>query len=264
MPADLPIAVVTVCRDPGDAIAVTAASVAAQSAPLRWIVIDGASGDGTPGRLRALPRPPDLLRSEPDRGIADAFNKGLALAGDAAVLYLNAGDAFSGPVALATLAAGWKRDRHRWICAAITVTDPHGQALGSRGPRPGSSARSLVDRGNRIVHPAVLAEAMLLRDLGGFDLDYRLSMDYELWLRLIAAGHQPQIVDMVVADFALGGTSGEVLARWREDRRARRRHRLSAGTLSESWLAVGAWARWLARPLRDWPLAWRLNRGAGW
>lgn len=260
----MPLAVVTVCRDPGDSVLATAASIAAQTLPLRWIVVDGASRDGTPERLRALARPPDALISEADAGIADAFNKGLTMAGGDEVLFLNAGDAFVRPEALADLARAWDRPRYRWVAGGVLVCDAQGRELGIRTPDPGVPPRRLVARGNRIPHPAVLAEAGFLRRLGGFDQSYRYAMDYEMWLRAIADGQPPQIVDLVVARFALGGRSGDVRARLAEDRRARQAYKLSDGLLAEAWLATGAWARMLAAPLRRSAWAYRLNRRLGW
>jgi GT2 family glycosyltransferase len=256
--------VVTICRNPGTTIDRTATSIATQTTPLHWIVIDGVSNDGTPDRLRGLPRPPDVLISEPDRGIADAFNKGLALTGERAVLFLNAGDAFADPTVLTDLVGSWDRQHHRWIAGGILVQAADGQPLGVRQPPLGGNPRALVARGNRIPHPAVLADATLLRAVGGFDPTYRYAMDYDLWLRLVAAGHAPQVVARTVATFTLGGVSGDIRGRLREDRQARCRHGLSDGLAAEAWLTLGAWARILAAPMLRQPWAYRLNRALGW
>lgn len=258
------LAVITICRDPGEAVLATAASIAAQTAPLRWIVVDGASRDGTPQRLRGLARPPDILASEADAGIGDAFNKGLAMADGDEVLFLNAGDRFAAPGALADLAAAWDRGRFRWVVGGIAIADAGGRRLGIRRPRADLPARALVARGNRIPHPAVLAPAPFLRGLGGFDPGFRYAMDYDLWLRAISAGHAPQVAEVVVAEFALGGRSGDVLGRLREDRQARRASGLSDGVLAEAWLTMGGWARVAARPLRGCAWAYRINRRLGW
>ncbi len=90
--------IITVCRNAADTIAATIASVDAQTCRLyEHIVVDGASTDST---LDVLERYPSSLRrviSEPDKGIYDAMNKGLAQASGDYVLFLNAGDAFHSP-----------------------------------------------------------------------------------------------------------------------------------------------------------------------
>jgi glycosyltransferase involved in cell wall biosynthesis len=57
-----------------------------------WIVIDGGSDDGTVAFLAEHDDIIDYWLSEPDRGIYDAMNKGIAAATGHYVLHLNAGD----------------------------------------------------------------------------------------------------------------------------------------------------------------------------
>lgn len=230
------IDVLTICRNPGNSILRTALSIAEQTHPCRWVVIDGASKDGTTDLLRQLNRPPDLLISEPDTGIADAFNKALAQATGDAVLFLNAGDAFTDAQALQALSDAWDTTRHRWITGGAEVRREDESLLFSRCP-PGNDARSLVQRGCRIWHAATLCQTSLLHEVGGFDTSFRSSMDYELWLRLFARDHQPQIYPHNVARFYVGGTSAHLGRRLAEDRRARALH----GQLGR------------------WPLEWRLS-----
>jgi len=258
------ICIVTVCRNPGLSILDTAASIAAQTHALRWIVIDGISHDGTQERLRALPRPPDSLISEPDQGIADAFNKGLLAAGNHDVLFLNAGDALIGTTHLEQLARTWDRTAYPWIIGHILVTTPVGSRLVKRGPPAAVAPLRLVDRGNLIPHPAVLAPASLLLEQGGFDITLKYAMDYDLWARLIVRGFTPQISDIVITSFPLGGRSSNVSARVGEDMFVRRRNGVSAGFVAECWLNIGGVARLVAAPLRDSAWAYRLNRWIGW
>ncbi len=65
---------------------------ACQDERLELIVIDGGSDDGTVELLRDSNDSIDYWISEPDQGIYDAMNKGLAAASGDYVLHLNAGD----------------------------------------------------------------------------------------------------------------------------------------------------------------------------
>lgn len=65
---------------------------AADSPELEIVVIDGGSTDGTVELLQALAPRLAFWISEPDKGIYDAMNKGIAAARGAYVLHLNAGD----------------------------------------------------------------------------------------------------------------------------------------------------------------------------
>ncbi|MBU6193180.1 MAG: glycosyltransferase, partial [Bacteroidetes bacterium] len=93
------ISVITVTYNPGDLLEPTMQSVLEQvGVRVDYVVVDGASKDGTAERLRAFGEKVQggslVYRwvSEPDRGLYDAMNKGLAMATGDYVLFLNAGD----------------------------------------------------------------------------------------------------------------------------------------------------------------------------
>ena len=89
------LAIITITRNDLAGLRRTLASVEAQTTPPaeHWI-IDGASTDGTREFLAALPpHPARHVVSEPDNGIYDAMNKGVARASADYVWFLNSGDA---------------------------------------------------------------------------------------------------------------------------------------------------------------------------
>jgi len=94
------ISVVTPCRDAEALIGPTLASVLGQRAvaagrvALQYLVVDGASSDGTVERIRALAGDRVELVSEPDGGMYDALAKGLRRCRGEVVAYLNAGDLY--------------------------------------------------------------------------------------------------------------------------------------------------------------------------
>lgn len=94
--SDVPlVSVITVVRNAANEIGETLASVAATRSTcpdLEYIVIDGASTDGTQALIRAQGAGIDRFVSEPDAGIYDAMNKGGALARGHFLLHLNVGD----------------------------------------------------------------------------------------------------------------------------------------------------------------------------
>ena len=98
------ITVVTICRNALPLLERTAASVLAQDyLALEYWVIDGGSSDETPSFLEGLARRGVRTLSEPDRGISDAMNKGVARATGELVAHLHAGDLYV-PGALAAVA----------------------------------------------------------------------------------------------------------------------------------------------------------------
>lgn len=87
------ISVVTVVRNGAATLEQTILSVVNQTYDnVEYIVIDGASTDGTLDVIRKYEDRIDLWQSEPDGGIYDAMNKGIALATGGWVLFLGADD----------------------------------------------------------------------------------------------------------------------------------------------------------------------------
>ena len=70
------VTVITVCRNALPLLRHTVENVLQQTyAPLEYLIIDGASTDGTSAYLSSLQAPLQWW-SEPDKGIYDAMNKG--------------------------------------------------------------------------------------------------------------------------------------------------------------------------------------------
>jgi len=95
------VTVVTVVYNDAAHIARTVESVLAQDYPaLEYVVVDGASSDGTLAAIEPWRARIDRLVSEPDRGIYDAMNKGVQLATGEFLVFMNSGDVFARPTAL--------------------------------------------------------------------------------------------------------------------------------------------------------------------
>lgn len=94
-----PIFIITVCRNAESLIEDTIKSVLSQTySDVKYLIIDGASTDGTVDVIKKYEDRLTYWVSEPDRGIYDAMNKGLAKArelGDGWVNFMNAGDLFA-------------------------------------------------------------------------------------------------------------------------------------------------------------------------
>jgi putative colanic acid biosynthesis glycosyltransferase len=97
--------IVTVVRNDVAGLLKTHDSIACQGfSDLEWLIVDGASSDGTVATARRFVEAYVSLTSEPDAGIYDAMNRGLDRAMGDYVLFLNAGDTFARPDTLQTVA----------------------------------------------------------------------------------------------------------------------------------------------------------------
>lgn len=105
--------IVTVVQNDRAGLEKTAASVFCQLFNnIEWIVIDGASTDDTITFLTESEMKPDIWISEPDQGIYDAMNKGVALSSGLFTVFMNAGDVFAEDDSLDRVAGIIKKAGH--------------------------------------------------------------------------------------------------------------------------------------------------------
>lgn len=89
------VSVITVCYNAASTIEETIQSVITQDYPaLEYIIIDGGSTDQTMSIVEKYQASIDIIISEPDQGIYNAMNKGLAFATGEWINFMNAGDTY--------------------------------------------------------------------------------------------------------------------------------------------------------------------------
>lgn len=182
------ISIVTVSLNAVATIEDTIASVAMQSADfgIEHICVDGGSKDGTRAIIEAWALRSSRLRSvfEADDGIFDAMNKGLRAARGEYVLFLNADDFLTSPIAIATAMHGIRPGAiHSPDLIAGNVC--MGQ-LGARGVWRHRKVPRLLGRlpGLFVVHQGELLKRELLHQIGGFNTRFRLASDVTLYYDL--------------------------------------------------------------------------------
>lgn len=211
------LTVVTVVRNDREALAQTLSSVAEQPrGEAVHLILDGASTDGSAELALAAARPGLVqVRSEPDGGIYEAMNDGIALARTPMVLFLNAGDRFAEPDILAGLTRDWRADPVDWIRRPIIWT-----AGGGRPSRatPGAELDPRRFRAGRqpVLHQGTIMSRDLLQTLGGFRTRFRIAADFDLMCRALDRGARPSVGEQPLA---LVDDSGISTRLWRQSLR---------------------------------------------
>jgi len=217
------VSIVTPSLDQGRFIEEAIRSVVDQDYPrIEHIVVDGGSTDET---LEVLERYPHLRWvSEPDRGQADAVNKGFAMASGEIFGWLNADDYYL-PGAVAAAVAVMQETGCGLVHGGWRQVDEGGETIGDVDVVPFDYPRQLEVE-NRVAQPGAFFSREAFEAVGGLDLSYRYAMDYELWLKL-GARFDVRHVDRVQAAYRYHPVSKSVADYeefWPETRRASRAH----------------------------------------
>jgi len=169
------LSIIVVCRNPGTALRTALASVQAQTAAAEVIVIDGASTDGTAAWLETQRGHFAALVSEPDGGVYDAMNKGVAHARGEWILFLGADDRLAADGVLAEAARWLDRTDAGVAAGEIAYTDGRVYRMRSR---VNPIARNFVH------HQGAFYRRPLFAEQGAFDASLAVMADYEMNLRL--------------------------------------------------------------------------------
>lgn len=176
--------VITVCFNALSVIQETYESLRLQSSSnYEWIVIDGASSDGT--KEWVAERRPDVFFSEPDGGIYDAMNKALRFVRGEYVFFLNAGDRFSDSQVLSDIEA--ELDSRLETVDVLYGDVVYFGSNGSRRKRFNWLTRSRLVYGD-LCHQATFVRFDLFKKFGCFDLAYRYNADFDWLLRVFKGG----------------------------------------------------------------------------
>jgi glycosyltransferase involved in cell wall biosynthesis len=174
-----------------------AALASVRAADVQHVVMDGGSSDGTVALLEAAPAV--VWRSEPDRGQSHALNKALGEAGGEWIGWLNA-DEFYLPGVLDWVRERLARDDVDVLFGDFAEVDSHGRLI--RLVTNHRWSRSILRRvGCYVPSCATFIRRDLLERAGGWREDLRTIMDWELWLRLDAAGARFAYAPVVVSGF---------------------------------------------------------------
>jgi len=177
------ISVVTVSYNAAATIAATIASVRAQTHPdVEHIIIDGASKDDTQVIVERMADDCTLFVSEPDRGLYDAMNKGIARATGDVVGILNADDFFADDQALTRVAEAFATGGdHDAVLGDIAFVDDDGRVL--RRYDSGRFHPSLTRWGWMPAHPGMYLTRAAYERVGAYRTDLKIAADFDFVVR---------------------------------------------------------------------------------
>jgi len=204
-------------------------SVTLQTYPNKeLIIIDGGSQDGTADLLKANNEHISHWISEPDRGIYNAFNKGLAKANGEWIFFMGADDYFWDAQVLERISEQLEKlpPMIRVAYGQVMIVSNYGESLFLIG-EPWQKVKKRFRQLMSIPHQGTMHRHILFEIHGKFDESFRISGDYELLLRELKANDAFFIHNVIVTAMRTGGVSwvlDNYLLTKRESRRAAKMH----------------------------------------
>lgn len=204
MSANPKLSVITIVYNNVAAIERTMLSVLNQTYKnIEYILIDGASTDGTIDVINLYKDRLAQFISAPDKGIYDAMNKGLALATGDYVLFMNSGDEiYSTETVAAVFASAISGDIYY---GETEMFDENWKSLGQRRHRaPEHFDWHSFKFGMNISHQAIYIKRSLTQP---FDLKYKYSSDIDWILKATKKSSSIVNTHLYVAKYLVGGIS---------------------------------------------------------
>lgn len=168
---------------------------------IEYIIIDGGSIDGTLDIIQKYEDRIACWMSEPDNGIGDAFNKGIAASTGGVIGILNSDDWYE-PNAVESAVSRLMQENTDIVHGMVQYWDTNGQKT-----ELFSGNDALLNKDMTINHPSVFARLKAYEKIGLFRTDFRYAMDYEWLLRARVSGLKFSYIDRCLSNVRLAGAS---------------------------------------------------------
>lgn len=244
------ISIITATYNSASTIASTIESILGQTyQDWEHIIVDGKSSDATleivenyreryGNRLKIV--------SEPDNGIYDAMNKGIAMATGCVVGILNSDDFYTTDKVLSRIVEAMDADNVlEAVFGDICYVDPEDLTRFVRYYSSAGFRRWKMRAGFMPAHPSFYCRRDAYERYGKFDTEFRVAADFENLLRVIYRGRiNARYLPMNFVTMRRGGASSSGMAShkviYREHRKAYRKNGVTSGL----------WMDWLRYPYR--------------
>jgi len=182
----LKVSIITVCYNSAKTIKETIDSVVNQSyKDIEYIVIDGASKDGTIDIVSSYSDKVSKFISEPDNGIYNAMNKGIKIATGDIVGILNSDDFFNNNEVVQRIVDEFNNNNIDAIYGDIQFVKPDNLDKVVRYYSSKNFNPQKFKYGFMPAHPSFYVKRVFFERIGYYKEDYKIAADYELLVRFL-------------------------------------------------------------------------------
>lgn len=213
MESQIKVSIITITYNSERTIEETVKSVISQGYPyIEYIIIDGGSSDKTLDILSRYQKHITYLVSEKDKGISDAFNKGIHKATGDLIGIINSDDLLL-PDSIVQIVRHY--DKNVDVYRGNTVI--WNETSQFRCREIPSMKFPTVPYTIHVSHQGTFITPRAYQKYGLFDLDFHYAMDLELLCRYYRLGATFKYMDVDVALFRIGGTTSDKLSKKKKE-----------------------------------------------
>ncbi|MFD2288806.1 glycosyltransferase [Pedobacter petrophilus] len=177
---------------------------------MEYIIVDGDSTDGTLSIIEEYQTHVHQLISEPDQGLYDAINKGIAMASGEIVGILNADDMLADQNVIEQIAKSFVQDSSiDAVYGDLNYIHPINHKI-LRAWKSKQAGKKEIARGWMPAHPTLYIRKQLFGKYGNYALNLGTAADYDLILRYF---YQHQLkayyIPFLMVNMRMGGVSNK-------------------------------------------------------
>ncbi|WP_314138465.1 glycosyltransferase family 2 protein [Buttiauxella noackiae] len=226
------VSIITATYNSAATLADTLVSLDLQSyADIEYIIIDGASKDSTIELINNTSRRVTTIISEPDKGIYDALNKGIQVATGDIIGFLHSDDIFAYPGVITDVVSRFKESQCDAVYGDLEYVSKDDVTKVVRRWKSGEFSRFKMQLGWMPPHPSFYMKRELYLHWGFFNLDYKISADYDsliryLWTHNAKLNYLPKVLTKMRVGGMSNRSLSNIVKKSKEDIRAMRNNGL--------------------------------------
>ena len=211
------ISIITATYNSGATITSCMASVLAQTySNIEYLIIDGNSTDNTIATVKQIqsetPNATIVINSEPDKGIYDALNKGIAMATGDVIGFVHSDDILANPNTIKTIVEGLSFPNVSGVYGDLQYVTKQDTNKVVRHWQSQDFKPSLLKKGWMPAHPTLYLKREVYAKHGNFNLDYKIAADYDFILRVFKdQNYTFKYLPEVIMKMRTGGASNRSL-----------------------------------------------------
>jgi glycosyltransferase involved in cell wall biosynthesis len=233
----LKISVITATYNSASCVGEAVHSILAQSYKnFELLIVDGASKDNTVDLIQTIiENSPEKAKvkivSEPDKGIYDALNKGIARASGEVIAFLHADDVYASEDILQKVAEEFMKGNLDAVYGDLEYVAKEDLNKTIRYWKSGSYNVSKLKNGWMPPHPSFFVKKAVYEKYGDFDTQFRIAADYDFMMRVLFKGKiSAAYIPIVFVKMRVGGASNKsiknIIRKSREDLKAMKKNNM--------------------------------------